>query len=289
MLDPAELPANFECVVEGHAQVSGATVEVHRYRWTSRQDAVFTPPHAFVDLALSRRAPAAAGEYVGPMATAHRRYGSIIFVPAGLSLHSQWEAGSQRSVCCELDPPIMAKLKQREWRGRDLAAGLDIRNTFIRQALQRLSAEVLCPGFADGLLIESLCTTVAIELLRYFDQIPERVAGAGGRLSHTAVERVTERIRDSRGTLPGIADLAAEHGMSARHFSRLFHRATGQTIGTYAADLKLCQAKECLAGGNIGIKEISFRCGFGSVSAFSAAFRRDVGITPRQFRNITLA
>jgi AraC family transcriptional regulator len=185
-----------------------------------------------------------------------------------------------------LDQPVMTALRDRDWRPTELAASLDVRSRFIRQAMQRLSAEVLCPGFGGALLIESLCTTVAIELQRYFDHIPLRMV-EGRRMSHRVFDRVTERIRACVGSVPTIKDMASEHGMSSRHFARLFHRATGQSIGNYAAEIKLAQAKDCLSRQRLSVKEISFRCGFRSVSAFSVAFRRDVGMTPGQFRQVT--
>jgi AraC family transcriptional regulator len=283
MLNQIALPKNFECLVEGYAEVAGATAEVHQYHWSARQDAVVTPINAFLDLALTERT-AAVGEYVRA-STGQRRCGSIVFIPGGYSLHGRWEAGHQRSVCCELDQPVMIALRDRQWRPTELAASLDVRCRFIRQAMQRLAAEVHSPGFGGALLIEALCTTVAIELKRYYDHIPLRM-DEGRRMSHRVLDRVTERIRTCVGSVPTIKDMAAEHRMSTRDFARLFQRAAGQSIGTYASEIKLAQAKECLSRQTLSVKEISFRCGFCRASAFSVAFRRDVGMTPGQFRQL---
>jgi hypothetical protein len=50
MLNHAELPKHFECFVD---------------LWSASQDATVTPTTAYLDIALTERAPAAEGYYVG--------------------------------------------------------------------------------------------------------------------------------------------------------------------------------------------------------------------------------
>ena len=64
----------------------------------------------------------------------------------------------------------------------------------------------------------------------------------------------------------------------------MFRQTTGITVGHFVTQRRIVMAKDSLVDRRISIKRISHRCGFQSVPAFSAAFRRETGLTPRQFR-----
>src|SRR3546814_7646747 len=57
----------------------------------------------------------------------------------------------------------------------------------------------------------------------------------------------------------------------------------------FAAERRIARAKALLAERSSSergpaIKEIAYRCGFETAAAFSVAFRRATGVTPRQYR-----
>jgi AraC family transcriptional regulator len=56
------------------------------------------------------------------------------------------------------------------------------------------------------------------------------------------------------------------------------------TFADYAAARRVARARALLASARPPIKEIAWRCGFDTAAAFSAAFRRDVGVTPSEYR-----
>ena len=72
--------------------------------------------------------------------------------------------------------------------------------------------------------------------------------------------------------------------MSERHLNRLFKAATGWSIGQYRIQRKLHVAKTLLRGSRNSIHEISQSLRFGSISQFSAFFRRYCGCSPREYR-----
>lgn len=72
--------------------------------------------------------------------------------------------------------------------------------------------------------------------------------------------------------------------MSVRHVARVFRDGTGVSLGEFVARSRIALAKELLRNDGARIKEISWRCGFSSTSAFSAAFRAATGQTPKDFR-----
>ncbi len=55
-------------------------------------------------------------------------------------------------------------------------------------------------------------------------------------------------------------------------------------LSDHAATIRLERAQDMIRAGALPMNRISRILGFATASAFSAAFRRATGLTPRQFR-----
>lgn len=73
--------------------------------------------------------------------------------------------------------------------------------------------------------------------------------------------------------------------LSPFHFSRLFKKETGYSPYEYITKIRLEHAKRLLKNTSLQVKEIASDCGFLSESNFVYSFHRNVGISPRDFRN----
>jgi AraC-like DNA-binding protein len=80
------------------------------------------------------------------------------------------------------------------------------------------------------------------------------------------------------------AAVARAIGMSPYHFSHLFRRQVGCTLGQYVAKQRVALAQALLADERRSIEEVAATAGFGSVARFYAAFRQATQTTPRRFR-----
>jgi AraC family transcriptional regulator len=98
---------------------------------------------------------------------------------------------------------------------------------------------------------------------------------------------VQDRI-EQPGALPAVAELAEACGISTRHFFRMFRETTGTTLSSFAAERRLARAKALLASHRASVKQIAWQCGFETAAAFSAAFRRATGVTPKEYRRAML-
>jgi AraC family transcriptional regulator len=85
------------------------------------------------------------------------------------------------------------------------------------------------------------------------------------------------------GDLP-LAVLAAEVGLSVPHFTRAFRASLGVPPHRYLLKRRLERAREMLLGGGLGLADIAAAAGFSSQAHMTAAFRKEFGITPGQFR-----
>ena len=78
--------------------------------------------------------------------------------------------------------------------------------------------------------------------------------------------------------------LARAAGLSPYHFLRIFEQLTGATPHQYLLRARLREAAMRLATERANVLDIALDCGFGDVSNFNRAFRREFGMGPRGFR-----
>ena len=81
-----------------------------------------------------------------------------------------------------------------------------------------------------------------------------------------------------------VAALARRAHASPAHFSRSFKRAFGETPHQYLLTRRIERAKHLLRETDLSVTEVSLEVGFRSLGSFSAAFKRIVGVGPREFR-----
>ena len=76
-----------------------------------------------------------------------------------------------------------------------------------------------------------------------------------------------------------IDQIAEQFYLSKFHMMRLFRAEIGQSIYSYLTHRRLSKARELIAGGT-SATDAAFRCGFGSYSAFTRAYKKQFGSTP---------
>jgi transcriptional regulator GlxA family with amidase domain len=64
----------------------------------------------------------------------------------------------------------------------------------------------------------------------------------------------------------------------------VFKKSTGMTLNEYITLLRLSYAQSLLLGDEMTILDVAMESGFGSLSAFSQAFRRITGYAASEFR-----
>jgi transcriptional regulator GlxA family with amidase domain len=84
-------------------------------------------------------------------------------------------------------------------------------------------------------------------------------------------------------------DLAFHVGLSARHLTRCFQQEVGLSPITYLNRYRVKQAKQLLDAGDKSITDVAGAVGFSSSAYFSDAFRREAGLSPRDYQRRNLA
>lgn len=96
--------------------------------------------------------------------------------------------------------------------------------------------------------------------------------------------QVRDLLRDCFDEKLTLADLSIEADLSEFHLLREFRAAFGETPHAFLTRMRLERAKELLTVSSRPVTEICFDVGFTSLGSFSTLFRRQLGLSPLEFR-----
>ena len=251
--------------------------ELHAPALTHHRLVLFSRPPEELDLRY-----AGVKRHVPPPA------GAIMLVPAGSPTLWRW-SGSFDSLHIFLEPGLVTRVAAEEF-GLDPARltvppldGLDLPQ--LQTAMWAVDAE-LSPGGAGGrLAAESLANVLAVHLIRHVSATRQSARRRNGTLPRAKLRAVVEYIEEHLDSGPTLEQMAAIARLSPNYFAWQFKRATGLPPHQYVLDRRVERAKQFLqAGSDISLAEVAAQAGFWDQSQFSHHFKRQIGVTPGQFR-----
>ena len=80
-------------------------------------------------------------------------------------------------------------------------------------------------------------------------------------------------------------DVSKELQLSPYYFSKLFKKRTGKNFIEYLTDVRMEKAKELLRNSNKSMKEICLEIGYTDPNYFSRTFKKNVGVTPSEYKD----
>jgi LacI family transcriptional regulator len=98
------------------------------------------------------------------------------------------------------------------------------------------------------------------------------------------LSKVVRLIRSHFHGPLAIPELARRAGMSVRLLQRELRAATGMSPSELLVRCRMENARRLLLETNSPVERIGELCGYGSLSAFTQAFTREVGMAPQRFR-----
>lgn len=100
----------------------------------------------------------------------------------------------------------------------------------------------------------------------------------------TPISRVQQHVLEHLDEPIGIKRMAALAAMSPRHFSRMFNREVNMTPMAFLQNARIDRARELLESGDLPLKTVAYRSGFGSVRYMRQVFSERLGLTPGEYR-----
>ena len=173
--------------------------------------------------------------------------------------------------------------------------------TSIRRTIAELLFEIMHIGADAGVDVDKLLTyqdpyskvfemrdTPSI-LAWFFDVVAlvwegmsEQHSKSTNNMLVLAKKEIEEHLFDPELSLSLISDAL---GITPAYFSALFIREVGTGFNEYITGLRIEKAKQLLSETNLRISMIADQCGFHSASYFIVVFRKQMNMSPGEYRN----
>ncbi|MDD2710575.1 MAG: helix-turn-helix domain-containing protein [Verrucomicrobiae bacterium] len=127
---------------------------------------------------------------------------------------------------------------------------------------------------------EALCHWLTRMLERVMDGIHDNRKYPNTVLLENAMRHIEAHLQEDIGR----DDVARIACLSPSHFSRLLRKKTGWTFTELMGMARVNKAREMLVRTGKGLTEIAIECGFCDQSYFTKVFRKQTGLTPRDYR-----
>ncbi|MDD3334929.1 MAG: response regulator [Eubacteriales bacterium] len=105
------------------------------------------------------------------------------------------------------------------------------------------------------------------------------------QLHNETLRQVVTEINGSFTKEISFQELSTRHCINPSYLSQLFKKELGTTFTNYLNALRMDYARELLETTNLLVSEISDKAGYDSYLTFTKLFKRETGVTPKQYRN----
>ncbi len=245
-------------------------------------DCTFRQPHhlVLVHLAGNLEAKEYELEKAGSLRIQTPRIGSAWVLPA--EQHGSGNAiGRTTAQYCQLTLPHKA------FGSRNLLPTIGP-DPLLHQLVARIGSVRDRDDAPARLLREALTETVLLHLGdRYGTSAPQLPVGSAAELDQTTKAAIIEFLADSLDSKISLQEMADLARLPVRTFVKAFNDAFHTTPHQYLLDQRIIRAKTLLCTTSLPITEISTTTGFSSPSHLATTFKKRVGVTPNQYRQIS--
>lgn len=152
---------------------------------------------------------------------------------------------------------------------------------YLNAVVTPLIEEVTLPRCGGQAAFQRLCEVVVIRLLRHAMEEGKADTGLLNGLAHPRIAAALVAIHEAPGEAWTLEKLAATAGMSRTQFAVTFKDLVGTTPMGYLSSWRLDIARSELEAGR-QVKAVATLCGFASPAAFSRAYTRRFGHSPKK-------
>lgn len=154
----------------------------------------------------------------------------------------------------------------------------------LRGSLHRLFAEVTGNRIGSAFAIRQHAQLVLLEVLRTYVEQAELPPGWLRVLTDERLRPALTLMHSQPDTLWGLNELAHAAAMSRTAFAERFRAVAGMPPRAYLNRWRMMLAQRALRNGDVSVGSLASELGYASESAFSTAFKREVGESPLRYR-----
>ncbi|HEX7958916.1 MAG TPA: helix-turn-helix domain-containing protein [Terriglobales bacterium] len=264
---------------------SQGEVSVVEHSWDCPTSDLWHSEDYFLNVTVSGRTGPAFASYLDGNKGISEKIGRIMVVPPGNTVRSGGCEGNQRNILCVLRPEAVNGLLEHTptWSKASLLEGLHLNSPEVEWFLMKIHDELARPGFAQGVMIDCLASSLAVAIVRAFNLQDDGDRRSIGGLAPWRMRLVRERIHSDE-PLPQLTELAELCGMSVRQLTRAFRAETNMTVAKYVENAMVKRARDLLATSQ-SVSDVASLLGFSGSSSFAYAFRRATGMLPSDLRH----
>ena len=157
-------------------------------------------------------------------------------------------------------------------------------------AQQLLSAETGLSGPGSDSITKSLIDVLFHYIFRdWLEKRDTKNASWSQALKDQHLKKAIEALHSNPNKEWNLEELADVAGLSRAAFSLKFKKITGDTPAHYLARVRIQRAMDLLRSSDDGLEAIAERVGYGDSFVFSKAFKRILGVSPKEFRKQLIA
>jgi AraC family transcriptional regulator len=201
---------------------------------------------------------------------------SVLFRPAGAQ---HWDSVGSLGARCFLIELNAAWIDTLPRSGSAFEQPKLYRLGPIASLAERIYREWLENDNASQIVIHALSLEMVAHLIR------EDEAKSGSR-SPFWLRKVKQRLDDGFADTPTVAELASIANVHPAHLARQFRVHYKKSIGEYLRHCRVDAAMDLLVEPEFPLAEIALRTGFSHQAHFNRIFKRQMGLTPGEFRRL---
>ena len=140
-------------------------------------------------------------------------------------------------------------------------------------------------GFPSGrLFLDSIEQAIAAALVDAYRGQSRSVRSLRGGLGPARLRKIKKFVQAKVEDDLTLIEMAQAVDLSPAHFSRMFHKSTGETPHQFVLRNRIERAKEMLSGAEARVLDVAVACGFKTQQHFARVFRRICGTSPTEYR-----
>ena len=203
-----------------------------------------------------------------------RRYNGLVSCGAGAGFFlagGHFLLDGDARILLGLLPPIVSLHGHREKEA-------------MRWHIERLAEELRLPQPGGALIAQQIAYSMLVQVLRlYLGEVQHHGVGWLFALADSQISSALDRMHRDPAHRWTVLELARAAGMSRTAFSETFKAKVGIPPIEYLTRWRMRLAAERLLHSHQGVAQIAPALGYASESAFSAAFKRIMGTSPRSY------
>jgi AraC-like DNA-binding protein len=212
--------------------------------------------------------------------------GSFCVIPP-FCLHKT-EGGAYARININISENLLKKEERKFLSACAEAGALRLNDKYLPLLLSLLEEGLSVRATTSGLRREyefSIVQTV-LYLLQKQELTPITLASAVGEMqtADPVVLKLLFYLNENYRKEITLEDLSSAFFLSKVSLCARFKRFMNCSIMQYLFQIRLSKAKELLSSTSKSVEEIAFECGFSSANYFSLAFKKEIGLSPLNYR-----